>query len=36
MLSYFKSKNPTVSLAMGFLRFSFGSEDAAAGNIDGE
>ncbi len=29
MTSFFKSKNPTVSLAFGFLRFSFGTKEAS-------
>lgn len=36
MTSYFKRKNPTVSLAFGFLRFSFGSKEASTRYLEEE
>lgn len=36
MTSFFKSKNPTVSLAFGFLRFSFGVKEASARYLEEE
>lgn len=36
MLSYFKKSNPTVSLAFGFLRFSFGAKEASTRYLEEE
>lgn len=36
VLSYFKSSNPTVSLAFGFLRFSFGYKEDATRYLEEE
>jgi hypothetical protein len=36
MTSFFKSKNPTVSLAFGFLRFSFGAKEASTRYLEEE
>jgi len=36
MTSFFKNRNPTVSMAFGFLRFSFGTKEASARYLEEE